>query len=49
MRLWPLKIAAAIPTEGHLMTKRVTTKTVVFSRPFVLNEEDGEQQPGILR
>ena len=29
------------------MTTRVTTKTVVFSRPFVLNEADGEQQPGI--
>jgi hypothetical protein len=33
--------------RGHLMTTRVTTKTVVFSRPFVLNEADGEQQPGI--
>jgi len=29
------------------MTTRVTTKTVVFSRPFVLNEADGEQPPGI--
>ena len=29
------------------MTTRITTKTVVFSRPFVLNEADGEQQPGI--
>lgn len=29
------------------MTTRVTTKTVVFSRPFALNEADGEQQPGI--
>ena len=29
------------------MTTRVTTKTVVFSRSFVLNEADGEQQPGI--
>ena len=29
------------------MTTRVTTKTGVFSRPFVLNEADGEQQPGI--
>lgn len=29
------------------MTTRVTTKTVVFSRAFVLNEADGEQQPGI--
>ena len=29
------------------MTTRFTTKTVVFSRAFVLNETDGEQQPGI--
>jgi len=29
------------------MTTRITTKTVVFSRAFVLNEADGEQQPGI--
>jgi hypothetical protein len=29
------------------MTVRVTTKTVVFSRAFVLNEADGEQPPGI--
>ena len=29
------------------MTTRITTKTVVFSHPFVLNEADGEQQPGI--
>ena len=29
------------------MTTRVSTKTVVFSRAFVLNEADGEQQPGI--
>ena len=29
------------------MTTRVTTKTVVFSRPFILNEADSEQQPGI--
>jgi hypothetical protein len=29
------------------MTTRVTTKTVVFSRAFVLNEADGEQPPGI--
>jgi len=29
------------------MTTRVTTKTVVFSHAFVLNEEDGEQQPGV--
>ena len=29
------------------MTTRVTSKTVVFSRPFVLNEADGEQPPGI--
>jgi len=29
------------------MTTRITTKTVVFSRAFVLNEADGEQQPGV--
>ena len=29
------------------MTARVTTKTVVFSRAFVLNEADGEHPPGI--
>ena len=29
------------------MTTRFTTKTVVFSHAFVLNQEDGEQQPGI--
>jgi len=29
------------------MITRVTTKTVIFSRPFVLNEADGEQPPGI--
>ena len=29
------------------MTTRVTSKAVVFSRPFVLNEADGEQPPGI--
>jgi hypothetical protein len=29
------------------MTTRITTRTVVFSRPFVLNEADGEQCPGI--
>ncbi len=29
------------------MTIRVTSRTVVFSRPFALNEADGEQPPGI--
>ena len=29
------------------MTTRITTKTVVFSRPFILNEGQGEQPPGI--
>ena len=29
------------------MTNRITTKTVVFARPFVLNEGQGEQPPGI--
>jgi hypothetical protein len=29
------------------MTMRMTNKTVIFSRPFVLNEADGEQPPGI--
>jgi hypothetical protein len=29
------------------MTTRITTKTVVFARPFVLNEGYGEQPPGI--
>ena len=29
------------------MTTRITTKTVVFSRPFILNEGQGEQPAGI--
>ena len=29
------------------MTTRVTTRTIVFSRPFFLNDADGEQPPGI--
>ena len=29
------------------MTTRFTTKTVIFARPFVVNEVDGEQLPGI--
>ena len=29
------------------MTTRVSTKTVIFSHAFVLNEADGEQPPGI--
>jgi len=29
------------------MTTRITTKTVVFARPFVLDEGQGEQPPGI--
>ena len=29
------------------MTTRVSTKTVVFSHAFVLNEADGEQPPGV--
>jgi hypothetical protein len=29
------------------MTTRISTKTVVFARPFVLNEGQGEQPPGI--
>ena len=29
------------------MTTRITTKTVVFARPFVLNEGQGEQPPGV--
>jgi hypothetical protein len=37
-----------VELRGSLfMTTRITTKTVVFSRPFVLNEADGEQQPGV--
>lgn len=31
----------------NLMRMRVTTKTVIFGRPFVVNEADGEQPPGI--
>jgi hypothetical protein len=29
------------------MTRRTTSKTVIFAQPFVLNEGDGEQLPGI--
>ncbi len=29
------------------MTRRVTSKTVVFDRPFIMDEMDGEQLPGI--
>jgi len=29
------------------MTTRMTSKTVIFSQPFVVNERDGEQLPGI--
>ena len=29
------------------MTTRVTSKTVIFAHPFVVNETDGEQPPGI--
>ena len=29
------------------MTTRVTTRAVIFARPFVVNETDGEQPPGI--
>jgi hypothetical protein len=29
------------------MITRVRTKTVIFTRPFVLNEADGEQPAGI--
>jgi hypothetical protein len=30
-----------------LMTMRVTTKTVIFARPFVVDKVDGEQPPGV--
>ena len=29
------------------MTTRVITKTVVFARPFVVADADGEQPPGV--
>ena len=29
------------------MTTRMTSKTVIFAHPFVVNEVDGEQPPGI--
>ena len=29
------------------MTTRTTSKTVIFAQPFVVNEADGEQLPGI--
>ncbi len=29
------------------MTIRVTTKTVIFARPFVVDEINGEQLPGV--
>jgi hypothetical protein len=29
------------------MTTRVTTKTVIFARPFVVDKADGEQLPGV--
>lgn len=28
------------------MTTRVTSRTVIFGRPFLLDEADGEQPPG---
>lgn len=29
------------------MTTRVTSRTVIFDRPFLLDEADGEQPPGV--
>ena len=29
------------------MTTRVTSKVVIFAQPFVVNDADGEQPPGI--
>jgi hypothetical protein len=32
---------------GDSVTTRVTTKTVIFAHPFVVDAMDGEQPPGI--
>jgi hypothetical protein len=32
---------------GDLMKTRTTSRTVIFAQPFVVNEADGEQLPGI--
>jgi hypothetical protein len=32
---------------GETVTTRVTSRTVIFARPFRLDEADGEQSPGI--
>ena len=39
-------MADSAPLRGTL-TARVTTKTVIFVRPFLLNQADGELPPGI--
>jgi hypothetical protein len=38
--------ADAVPMKDF-MTTRVTTKTVIFRRPFTVDKEDGELPPGI--
>jgi hypothetical protein len=32
---------------GEIVTTRVTSRTVIFGHPFLLDEADGEQPPGI--
>ena len=39
-------MADSAPLRGTL-TARVTTRTVIFVRPFLLNQADGELPPGI--
>ena len=34
-------------TSKVLMTTRVTTKSVTFRRPFIVNDAAGEQPPGV--
>jgi len=38
--------ANAVPL-GESVTTRVTSRTVIFRRPFLLDEPDGEQPPGV--
>jgi len=47
-RIFPalLYLANAVPMKDY-MTMRVTTKTVIFGRPFTVDKADGEQPPGV--
>jgi hypothetical protein len=41
-----LYLANSVPVRDFMIT-RVTTKTVIFARPFVVDKADGEQPPGV--